>query len=261
MSADDGPALVRLSYGAATDAGRIRCGNEDAAGADLSLGLFVVADGLGGHRAGEVASAVAVESLLASVRAAAGAAAEKRGDVLLEAVADAHEAVRAAAQQPGRNGMASTLVAAWISGLGCMWVVNVGDSRCYLLRDGRLAQLSVDHSALEDLRRAGLLPSNPADWPSRAELTQVLGVGTVTPHAGRHHLLPRDQILLCSDGLTGMLTDGEIGQVIERLPEPQAACDRLVQEANWRGGLDNTTVLVVDVLPGSPAHPESQVSG
>lgn len=261
MSPDNGPALIRLSYGAATDAGRIRPGNEDAVGAEPGLGLFVVADGLGGHQAGEVASTVAVQSFLASVRAAAGAAAEKRGDALSQAVAGAHDAVWAAARQPDRAGMASTLVAAWITSPGWMWVINVGDSRCYLVRDGRLAQLSVDHSALESLRRAGLLPSNPADWPPRAELTQVLGLGTVTPHTGCHQLVPGDRILLCSDGLTDMLTDDEIALVLARLPEPQAACDRLIQEANWRGGLDNTTVVLVNVRAGEPAHAEPQASG
>lgn len=240
---------VRVAHGAATDRGELRAVNEDAVGLDAELGVFLVADGLGGHSAGEVASAITADSFLASLRSAADLADADRESALRRAVSDTHRAVAAATiDRPDRAGMGSTLVAVWVSASAAMWLVNVGDSRCYLQRGGRLEQLSVDDALLESLRRSGLLPDDPAGWPPRSQLTQAVGLGSaVFPHVARHRLQPRDRVLLCSDGLTDMLTDPEISQVLAGAADPQAVCDRLVQEANWRGGLDNITVVVIDV--------------
>jgi serine/threonine protein phosphatase PrpC len=242
---------LALHHGAATDPGSVRATNEDACGVDPEIGLFVVADGLGGHRAGEVASAVAVERFRAVVRANAAAGEDRREAVLRDAIAAAHEAVRdAALHDPTRFGMGTTMAVAWVGGSGSMWVANVGDSRCYHLRGDDLAQLSLDHTLLEELRRAGMLPDDPLSWPPRTELTQAVGLaGSVVPHLEERRAEPGDRILLCSDGLTDMLADEEIRAVLVRRVGPERTSEALVQEANLRGGLDNTTVVVVDVEP------------
>ena len=240
---------LRLRHAGATDPGRVRGTNEDAYGVDPEIGLFVVADGLGGHRAGEVASSLAVERFRAVVGAEPDNGDQAREAVLRKAIAAANDAVREAALgDAARTGMGTTMVTAWIGASGGTWVVNVGDSRCYRLRERDLVQLSVDDSLLEELRRNGMLPDDPAHWPPRSELTQAVGlVGSIVPHLARTDVEPGDHLLLCSDGLTDMLSDDEIQAILARSEDPEATCARLVQATNLRGGLDNTTVVIVDV--------------
>ena len=239
-----------LDVAGVTDTGRSRHHNEDALLMDSDLGLFAVADGLGGRRAGEVASAVALDRLAAVVRQCHGPGLldPERAVILCAALHEADRAVwEEAIGRPERSGMASTAVVAWIVGSG-LEVANVGDSRAYLLRSGMLSQISLDDSAIAELRRAGRLPDDPARWPPRQMITRALGAAAATePHSAHRDLTPGDRVLLCSDGLTEMLADGEIEEVLGRRLDPAEACDVLVRVANERGGLDNITVVLIEM--------------
>jgi protein phosphatase len=241
-----------VAHGAATDAGHVRDHNEDAFGVDQDRLVFVVADGLGGHQAGEVASAVATSRFL-QVMAEPMRPEAHPVDVLSSGVMAAHVAVKqATAAAPGRQGMGTTIVASWFPGPGpTVWLVNVGDSRGFLLRDGALSQLSVDHTALEELRRAGALPEDPAQWPPRQQLTQALGPSDhIEPHITSRTVNPGDQVLLCSDGLTDLVAEREIAAIL-MAADPQSACEGLVEAANRAGGIDNITVVVAKTADGS----------
>jgi protein phosphatase len=245
----------RVDYAAATDAGLVRPGNEDAHGAVADQGLFAVADGLGGHRAGEEASALAVAGFLETFPAHGDIADERRGAFLVAAVGRAHDAVRAAtAADQRRAGMGTTLVAAWIPpDRDEMWVVNVGDSRAYLLHEGALEGLTLDDTLLEAMRRAGTLPADPALWPPRQQLTQALGpMEFVVPRVTVTSLSAGDRMLLCTDGLTDMVDDAEITTVLAGEPDPERACAELIRMANRNGGIDNVTVVVIALEAAAP---------
>lgn len=241
--------MTTLRWGAATDAGRVRANNQDA---PLAVeGLFAVADGMGGHRGGEVASQVAVRALEDGFL-------EPRAESLLEAVHKANEAVFVrASDDPDLRGMGTTLTAvALVEGTDeddedeVLVVVNVGDSRTYLFRDNELDQLTEDHSLVEEMVRTGrLTPEEAEGHPQRNIVTRALGIEpevdvdwlTVAPYTG-------DRFLLCSDGLFGEVDDGGIASVLRRLEDPADAARELVRLANEGGGRDNVTVVVVDVV-------------
>lgn len=252
------PALV---VGAVTDTGMVRAHNEDALLVDVEQRLVAVADGLGGHRAGEVASALAVKTVREVVRARAAAARAdpRRCEVLLaDALVQADETIRQAARaHDERAGMGSTAVVAWFPD-GRLVLANVGDSRGYLLREGDLRQLTQDHTVLEALRRAGRLSGDLEDQPPRQILSQALGPGAaVFPSVATCQTASGDQVLLCSDGLTDLLTDTQIGLVLAATASvaPQKACEVLVSEANRRGGFDNVTAVLVRLDPHVDAEP------
>jgi protein phosphatase len=236
--------VIRLASGAATDVGRVRTLNEDSY--LVAERLFAVADGMGGHRGGEVASADA----LAAFR---GAVIEPTVDDLVGAVATANRAVfNRSMSDPELAGMGTTLCAIALVDTDegeRMAVVNVGDSRVYLLHDDEFVQLSEDHSLVEEMVRDGqLTPDEAADHPRRNVLTRVVGVDadvsvdswSVEPHPG-------DRFLLCSDGLFNELHDDQISAVLRRLGAPTEAARELVRLAADAGGRDNITVIVVDV--------------
>jgi protein phosphatase len=237
--------VIRLASAAATDVGRVRTLNEDSY--LVAERLFAVADGMGGHRGGEVASADA----LAAFR---GAVIEPTVDDLVGAVATANRAVfDRSLSDPELAGMGTTLCAIGLVDTDDgerIAVVNVGDSRVYLLHDDEFIQLSEDHSLVEEMVRDGqLTPDEAADHPRRNVLTRALGVDaevnvdswSVEPH-------PRDRFLLCSDGLFNELHDDQISAVLRRLSAPGEAARELVRLATEAGGRDNITVVLVDVL-------------
>ena len=239
--------MTTLRAGSATDVGRIRSLNEDSKRLVTEANLFVVADGMGGHQGGEVASALAVETIE-----------ERAGEASLEslkqAVRVANRAIfEKAGSDPDLHGMGTTTCAIRVvpgpDGDEIAWV-NVGDSRIYLLRDDRLIQLSRDHSLVEDLLRDGqLTAAEAAVHPQRNILTRALGIdidvevdgGTVIPFTG-------DRFLLCSDGLFNEVSEDGITSVLRRLADPAEAADELVRQANDGGGRDNITVVVVEVV-------------
>ncbi len=234
-----------LSVGDASDVGRIREANEDTLLRDDDARLFVVADGMGGHRAGEVASATAVEAVREHL---------DDGNDLALAVGAANTSVFEKAQDnPEMRGMGTTLTAMRVEE-GTAYIGHVGDSRAYLLRDGQLTQVTEDHSLVEELVRDGrLTPEEAAVHPQRSIITRSIGVDEHVEVATYEvELRDGDRILLCSDGLTSMVRDDAIRSLLQVETDPQAAADRLVTAANEAGGEDNITVLIVDV-EGDPA--------
>ncbi len=241
---------MRLAACGASDTGRVRAGNEDRFHAGTSL--FAVADGLGGHAAGEVASALAIEAL-AGLDGRAFPAHEQARQALLEAFADAHRSVAGqAAAEPAWQGMGTTLTAVLVDD-GLAHLAHVGDSRGYLLRgDGPLRRLTHDHTVAAELVRSGRLrPEEVADHPEWWALTQAIGLGRVVVVEAPEPLPLEDgdQVLLCSDGLTGVVDDGRIGELLAGHPRAEAACLALIDAANAAGGPDNVTVVLLRVQP------------
>lgn len=235
-----------------TDRGRVRSVNEDACGFHADAGLFVVCDGMGGAAAGEVASHLAVESFIQYGREhrAESASAEA---LLRESVLAANSAIYQRAQrQPELEGMGTTLVALLLEETEAgtrAWVAHAGDSRCYRLRAGKLQQLTLDHSLVEEQVRMGRLTRREAERsPYRAIITRAVGT-TDTVEAEIMHMPAEtdDLYLLCSDGLTRELQDDEICKILLAEPDVQLACVHLVAKANAHGGRDNTTVMLVRV--------------
>ncbi len=238
---------VRLTAHAASHVGLVRTGNEDSV--HCGEAVFAVADGLGGHAAGEVASGLALESL-GDVDPAACADVEALQERLAEAIREANRTVHAAAQEdPARAGMGTTMTAAAVYGKQLV-LAHVGDSRAYLLRDGVLWQLTKDHTAAQEAVDAGYLTAEQAaERPERHMLARAVGlepeVTVDTPPA--EVLRPGDQVLLCSDGLNDPVHDRAVATILEEHKAPRQACDALVQAALDGGGPDNVTVIVVRV--------------
>lgn len=236
-----------LRWGGATHVGRVRSVNEDNYIARDDVGLWAVADGMGGHRGGDVASEIACEALGRGF-------ADRTVDGLIEAIEQANEAVyEIGTTDPDLTGMGTTVVALAVvdhHGDELLAVANVGDSRVYRFSVGDLDQLTDDHSLVADLVREGSLsPEEAAVHPQRNIVTRVLGVNervpvdtlTVEPVAG-------DRYLLCSDGLFNEVAEARIAAVLHRVEDPGEAADELVRLAVEGGGRDNVTVVVVDVI-------------
>ncbi len=234
---------VSLAWGAASHRGVRRLLNEDrflAAGS-----VFFVADGMGGHDAGEIASAAAIEALRPLVELGSIAPLD-----VLDCLVEAQSAVRAISTEPGRGAGTTVtgVVVAEQEGMPCWLVTNVGDSRTYRLADGALAQISVDHSEVQEMIDAGLLTDRQAlSYPRRHVVTRALGSpNDLQPDFWYLPIAVGDRILICSDGLTGELTNERIGEILAAVADPQQAADRLVHEAIAAGGRDNITVVVID---------------
>jgi serine/threonine protein phosphatase PrpC len=237
---------MRLAAYGASDTGRVRAGNEDRFHAGTSL--FAVADGLGGHAAGEVASALAIEAI-SELDGRAFAAPDQARQALLEAFAAAHRSVAGnAASEPAWRGMGTTLTAMLVED-DRAHLAHVGDSRGYLLRgDGPMRRLTHDHTVGAELVRSGRLqPELAASDPELAALTQAIGLGPVVLVEAPEPLalIEGDQVLLCSDGLTGVVDDDRIADLLTSGAEPEAACLALIEAANAAGGPDNITVVLL----------------
>lgn len=232
-----------LTWGASSHRGNHRLLNEDRFLADRSV--FFVADGMGGHDAGEVASAAAIDALRPL-----GLLGIVSPDDVKECLVVAQADVRAISTDPGRGAgtTVSGVVVAEQDGIPYWLVVNIGDSRTYQMSHGVLEQLSVDHSEVQELIDAGLLTATQAlTHPRRHVVTRALGASL--PPEPDFCWIPieaRDRMLVCSDGLTGELSDERIAEILLAQPEPQAAADLLVNEAIVAGGRDNITVVIVD---------------
>jgi len=236
-------ASISLVWGAATHQGARRTLNEDAFLAGGAV--FFVADGMGGHDAGEMASAAAVDALRPLVHDAV-----VRSDDVRNRVLAAHQAVRTIETAPGR-GAGTTLTGMVLTaqeGEPYWLVVNLGDSRTYRLADGDLEQVSVDHSEVQELVDAGAITHAEAQQhPRRHVVTRALGAPEdPAPDFWYLPVAARDRMLICSDGLSTELPDERLATVLLSEPDPQAAADRLVREALEAGGRDNITVIVID---------------
>jgi protein phosphatase len=252
-----GDPPLTISARGATDVGRRRSHNEDAYLVDEDLGLFVVADGMGGHAGGGTASRLAVETIRKVVRGArdhnpgafrAGAAVEDSAvpDVLRQAVEEACAVIFEAAQaDPDLSGMGTTVTAALVGGRSS-FIAHVGDSRCYLVRGGRIYQVSEDHSLVNEQLKAGAISADEArNSRFRNIITRSVGFEhDVDVDLMGLELEPQDAVILCCDGLSNLVEDQEILRVVEESPLAEAP-DALVALANDRGGDDNITVIVI----------------
>jgi protein phosphatase len=233
---------------ALTDSGLCRSNNEDAVFADAANGLFILADGMGGHAAGEVASAMAVATIrrhLPPLAPPPPAAA----DCLQRAVVDAgREIHQAALADPQRRGMGTTLSVLYLDGETAQ-LAHVGDSRIYRLRNGLLEQLSIDHSLVAEQLRQGLISQEEARASQlRNILLQAVGLeDQVEVFLCRQPLKRDDLYLLCSDGLNDMLDDGQIGNLLNRELPPEQIAAGLIEAANNAGGRDNISVIVLKI--------------
>ena len=237
--------MTTLRGGGATDVGRVRQINEDRY--LVTDVLFAVADGVGGHQAGEVASQTSIETLEEEFR-------EPTTDGLVAAVQAANEAVwRLAQSKAEQRGMGTTLTALALvedDGEEQLAVTNVGDSRAYLFQRGELVQITEDHSLVGELVREGRLTQEEAHvHPQRSIITRALGMEPEI-EVDSWQLLPYrgDRVLLCSDGLTNEVSDERIASTLRQLQDPQEAARDLVRQARAAGGNDNITVVVVDVV-------------
>ena len=249
---------VRIASGGVSDVGRVRTNNEDCYKIVERLNLFVLSDGMGGEVHGEIASAMAVETVVKHcLDAETNPAAQVIGAVqpywsartkhLATAVHLANRTIfKAAEKNPDHRGMGATLTAAWIDGAK-LSIAHVGDSRAYLLRSGSLLQLTRDHSLVaEQVRRGILTPAEAEESTMQSVLLRALGAqAAIEVDAEEHTLFPRDVLLLCSDGLTRMVTEPEIAGTLQAETDPTRAAEKLVALANERGGPDNITVLTV----------------
>ena len=240
-------ALVNYTSAALTDRGRKRPSNEDAFGYSVEDGVFVVCDGMGGAAAGEIASSLAVDELLRLLTSRTAGKSAPQPQAAEEAICAANEAIFSRSQRNYKlSGMGTTLVAL-VAEERHVWVLNVGDSRCYRLRNRRLEQLTQDHSLVEEQVRLGRMSRSEAQRsPLRNVITRALGTQSrVTPDVFEFQAEPGDLFLLCSDGLTRELSDSLIESLLGVDRPLDDLCARLVQAANKAGGHDNITCLLV----------------
>jgi PPM family protein phosphatase len=230
---------MRIEVGVATDIGKVREGNEDSF--LVQPPLFAVADGMGGHRGGEVASQLALEVIETLAARGKGSLADQ--------VREANRRVfDRSLKDRNVTGMGTTLTAALI-GPGTATLAHVGDSRAYLLRAGALRRLTEDHTLVARMIKTGEITAAEAEvHPHRNVLTRALGT---EPDVGVDEqdvpLMDGDTVVLCSDGLTGMVNEPQIQAILEANDSPQVAADRLIKAANGAGGIDNITVLVLRI--------------
>jgi protein phosphatase len=243
--------MLRVAdHAARSDTGRARPANEDSHW--VSLPLFVVADGMGGAQAGEVASQTAVEIFTDGLPDGPGSAEQRLADLVARANARIHELAQS---DDHWAGMGTTVTAAYV-GEHDLAVAHVGDSRLYVLRDGELTQLTDDHSLVGELIRRGQISAAEAeDHPQRSIITRALGIEHEV--VVDHHTWPvrdGDVFLLCSDGLTSMVPDGRVAEILAEAPTLSDAAHRLVQAANEAGGRDNITVILFRVEEVTPSE-------
>ena len=249
---------MQIVSGGVTDLGRVRSNNEDSFRIVEPLNLFILSDGMGGEAHGEIASSLAVDTIEKICSSSKGDA-EVTLDgtstsenwteptrVLQNAVFQANFGIYQSSQEhPEQRGMGATLTAGWING-SKLSLAHVGDSRAYLLRTGSLQQLTNDHSLVaEQVRRGIITPQQAEESEMQSVLLRALGAHPeVDVDLDEFELFPRDVLLLCSDGLTRMVTEPEIAGTLQAETDPEKAAQKLVDLANERGGLDNVTVIV-----------------
>jgi PPM family protein phosphatase len=238
---------------AITDVGRVRAANEDAYCVSSDYTWFAVADGMGGHDAGEVAAALAIQTLVEFItpeRMSAAAVTNTIGTLLLDAVTSAHECVLAAnrSKEAGRE-MGCTLVVGSIA--NGLFTCHVGDVRCYVMHEGVLSQLTHDHSMVGSLVEAGVITSEQARvHPNKNQVLQAIGMSMgVTPDVNYSALFPNDLVLICSDGLWEAMPHEEIQGILAGESSIHQRTTQLVDHANNAGGHDNITAILCQIVP------------
>jgi PPM family protein phosphatase len=236
---------IRIQAAAESNTGRVRTTNEDAFGFDLDRGVFVVCDGVGGRQAGEVASRLAVDSLLETFSRQV----DIGGDLLHRAIQRVNRVLhQASLSEPAYTGMSTTVVAAQYDGQR-MSIAHVGDSRAYLMRNFSLHRLTEDHSLLAEHMRAGRGHMSDAQAAKlESVLTQALGAGQfVVPAVTTVRVEIGDCFLLATDGLTRSVSHSEMQSLMIAAVSPEHACNQLIHAANRAGGHDNITCMVVQI--------------
>ncbi len=262
------PTNFNIEYALVSHPGQVRPLNEDAIGARPDLGLFVLGDGLGGYNAGEIASTMAVSSLLSRLAGdyehaqASGVLFDPR-TTLAERLVEMNAVITSAAtNSTAFEGMATTIVIAWVIG-DRLWVAHAGDSRLYRFREGVLEGLTRDHSFSQELLDAGMVTEEEARvLPAKNLVTRALGAGgDVDPEVNEYPLRVGDVLMLCSDGLTEMIDDVQIaGAIFASVPDVNRAAQRLVDLANAAGGRDNVSVIVVRLAGRKGLEPRRTAS-
>ena len=243
------PRLPAITFAGRTDVGVVRSGNEDNFLMLPERGVFIVADGMGGHAAGEVASEMAVRIVAQELGDPTGHSDEELADSLRQAIQRANAAIfDRTLTEHDKRGMGTTTTVLVLSGSRYL-VGQVGDSRAYQLRDRRLVQLTKDHSYVQEQVDAGYLtPEQARTHPYSNVITRCVGANSeVTPDVYVGGLRAGDRYLLASDGLTGMLEDSDLQSALITYDGPQDLVDALIVDANHRGGLDNITAIVVRI--------------
>jgi serine/threonine protein phosphatase PrpC len=283
------PRLLRMTSHGVTDRGQERPQNEDQFAisevrrvmrvqqssipqpenllGDVLGHLMVVADGIGGHQGGEYASALAVVGIENLLLNTIGWLCKLQGDGVQRELTEALRAAdrwvdEAAGRRPDLAGMGTTLTMAYVNG-STLYVAHAGDSRCYLWRRGRLTRLTRDHTLVQTLVNDGVITAEAAvNHQMRNVVTNAVGGGThaVEPEVHKHALQPGDQVVLCTDGLTGPLDDEELAAYLAADQPPAQTCQRLVDEANRRGGPDNITVVIARFDDAEGSAPPQSVS-
>lgn len=253
---------MRISCAGNTDVGVVRSGNEDSFLLDCSKGLFIVADGMGGHAAGEVASEMAVQIVAKELGSLRGLSDGDAAARMRSAIRKANAAIfdRTLAEHDKRGMGTTTTVMVLFSRR--YLIGQVGDSRAYLLREGHLLQLTKDHSYVQEQVDAGLLtPEQARTHPYSNVITRCVGANEdVAPDVYFGNLEQGDVVLLASDGLTGMLEDDQIATIMGAEDNPEGAVNKMIADANRRGGLDNITAIVVRVDATDPNTGEMPVT-
>lgn len=240
---------MHFTCAARTDVGIVRSGNEDNYLMLADRGLFIVADGMGGHAAGEVASDMAVRTIARNLGSLRGLSADEAAARMSESIRSANgEIFSRTVGEQDKRGMGTTVTV--LALLPNRYIIGqVGDSRAYLLRDGEIIQLTKDHSYVQEQVDAGLLTAEQARvHPYSNVITRCVGAGEdVTPDILAGDLQEGDIVLLASDGLTGMLEDEQLAAILASEHGPQEWVDQMIAEANHRGGLDNITAIVIKI--------------
>jgi PPM family protein phosphatase len=246
-------AMITAKAAARTITGRVRSSNEDAFGLNPEHGIYIVCDGMGGAAGGEIASRMAVDLIVERMSAEPDSAPEppSRREQLHAAIAEANRAVlERAEREPGLYGMGTTLVALLLEGReGRVLVAHAGDSRCYLLRAGKLERVTQDHSLVDEQMRLGAMTAEEAERsPFRSVITRAIGTQrSVTEDAVELEPAKGDVFLLCSDGLTREVEEEDIARILGVGDDLEQAAQSLVDAANEAGGRDNVTCVLVGI--------------
>ncbi len=240
---------VQYTCAGRTDVGIIRSGNEDNYLMLPDQGVFIVADGMGGHAAGEVASEMAVQTIARGLAGVVGKPENDATQMMIRAIIEANSAIfQRTGDEPEKRGMGTTATAMVVNGPRYI-LGQVGDSRAYLLRDRELSQITKDHSYVQEQVDAGYLtPDQARTHPYSNVITRCVGANSdVVPDVYVGNLQGDDVYVLASDGLTGMLEDNELLGILNSDSQPAVIVDNMITEANRRGGLDNITVIIIRI--------------
>ncbi len=250
---------MRISCAGNTDVGVVRAGNEDKFLLDCSRGLFIVADGMGGHAAGEVASEMAVQIIEGELGVLRGMSDRDASARMRVAIQKANNAIyERTLAESDKRGMGTTITVMVLFSRRYL-IGQVGDSRAYLLRNGDFLQLTKDHSYVQEQVDAGLLtPDQARTHPYSNVITRCVGANEeVAPDIYFGNLEAGDVVLLATDGLTGMLEDQQLEVILQGEDNPEACVNRMITDANRRGGLDNITAIVIRVESADPPTGET----